>query len=221
MFALLFGSIGSIVETSELQRRSFNMAFAEHGLAWDWDVGQYLSLLVKAGGVARIYDYASAANETVDAKAIHETKTRLFLDLLQQAELEPRAGVMDLLSFAKDSGMKTGFVTSTQKATTVMILDKLGLPEFDVVTHRGLGLPDKPDPAIYAYALEMLSVSPNRAIAVEDNIDGAIAARDAGLAVLGYAGHFGTSVLGDITRTVNDLGREGIDALQTLVRDMA
>ena len=78
MFALLFGSIGSIVETSELQRRSFNTAFAEHGLAWDWDVGQYKSLLVKAGGVARIHDYASAANETVDAKAIHDTKTRLF-----------------------------------------------------------------------------------------------------------------------------------------------
>lgn len=72
-----------------------------------------------------------------------------------------------------------------------------------------------------AYALNILSVSPNRAIAVEDNVDGAIAARDAGLAVLGYAGLFGTSALGDITRTVNDLGRAGIDALQTLVHDMA
>ncbi|MEN8893071.1 HAD family hydrolase [Planktotalea arctica] len=221
MIALLFGSIGSIVETSDLQRRAFNMAFAEHGLSWSWDVLSYKALLAKAGGAARIHDYASAANETVDAKAIHETKTRLFWKLLEQTDLAPRSGVTDLVSFAKDSGIKTGFVTTTQKATTALILDKLGLPEFDVVTHRGLGLPDKPDPAIYGYALNMLSVAHNRAIAVEDNIDGAAAARGAGLTVLGYAGEFGSAALGDITHTVKDLGREGKNALQTLVRGTA
>jgi len=35
--ALLFGSIGSIVETSEIQRKSFNKAFKQYGLDWNWD----------------------------------------------------------------------------------------------------------------------------------------------------------------------------------------
>ena len=33
--AILFGSIGTIVETSELQRKSFNQAFFEAGLDWN------------------------------------------------------------------------------------------------------------------------------------------------------------------------------------------
>ena len=38
MKALFFGSIGTIVETSEIQRQSFNLAFKEAGLNWYWNI---------------------------------------------------------------------------------------------------------------------------------------------------------------------------------------
>ncbi len=56
--ALLFGSIGSIVETSEIQRKSFNKAFKQYGLNWNWTKSEYLSLLSKSGGKDRISGYA-------------------------------------------------------------------------------------------------------------------------------------------------------------------
>jgi hypothetical protein len=34
--AIIFGSIGRIVETSEMQRQAFNRAFAEAELDWEW-----------------------------------------------------------------------------------------------------------------------------------------------------------------------------------------
>ena len=37
MKALLFGSIGTLIETSNIQRESFNQAFKEIGLDWHWD----------------------------------------------------------------------------------------------------------------------------------------------------------------------------------------
>ena len=37
MPAILFGSISTVADTSELQREAFNQAFAEHGLDWRWD----------------------------------------------------------------------------------------------------------------------------------------------------------------------------------------
>ena len=37
MTAILFGSISTLADTSEIQRDSFNQAFAEHGLDWTWD----------------------------------------------------------------------------------------------------------------------------------------------------------------------------------------
>ena len=56
--ALLFGSIGSIVETSEIQRKSFNKAFKQYGLDWNWTKSKYLNLLSKSGGKDRISKYA-------------------------------------------------------------------------------------------------------------------------------------------------------------------
>ena len=55
--ALLFGSIGSIVETSEIQRKSFNKAFKQYGLDWNWTKREYQYLLSKSGGKAVSYTH--------------------------------------------------------------------------------------------------------------------------------------------------------------------
>jgi len=54
MKAILLGSIGVIVETSELQRQSYNEAFKYHGLDWYWNVANYCELLKKPGGLKRL-----------------------------------------------------------------------------------------------------------------------------------------------------------------------
>ena len=57
MKAILLGSIGVIVETSELQRQSYNEAFKYHGLDWYWNVANYCELLKKPGGLKRLKIY--------------------------------------------------------------------------------------------------------------------------------------------------------------------
>ena len=47
---LLFGSIGVLVETSELQRQSFNRALTMNGVDWNWNIGTYCDLLKEPGG---------------------------------------------------------------------------------------------------------------------------------------------------------------------------
>ena len=42
MKSILFGSIGSIVECSEIQRQAFNEAFKEFGVDWYWNVANYM-----------------------------------------------------------------------------------------------------------------------------------------------------------------------------------
>ena len=56
--AMLFGSIGTLAETSDIQRNSFNEAFKISGLDWFWDEDKYRNLLSKSGGTGRINDYA-------------------------------------------------------------------------------------------------------------------------------------------------------------------
>ena len=65
--AILFGSIGTLIETSELQRNAFNQAFSENGLDWNWNPAQYQDLLKKSGGRQRIEDFAAREGIEVDS----------------------------------------------------------------------------------------------------------------------------------------------------------
>ena len=60
--ALLFGSIGTLIESSDIQRNSFNEAFKEAGLDWYWDEQDYKILLKKSGGTKRVEDFAEKNN---------------------------------------------------------------------------------------------------------------------------------------------------------------
>jgi phosphoglycolate phosphatase-like HAD superfamily hydrolase len=61
MPAVLFGSIGALADTSELQREAFNDAFRAHGLDWTWSRDEYQQLLAESGGEQRIAAYAESA----------------------------------------------------------------------------------------------------------------------------------------------------------------
>ena len=78
MQAIFFGSIGTMVETSEIQRKAFNTAFKEFGLNWYWNTGDYINMIQKPGGISRISDVADLAkinvNECVVGKAVYENK---------------------------------------------------------------------------------------------------------------------------------------------------
>ena len=56
--SIIFGSIGTIVETSDIQRKSFNKAFKKFGLDWYWSKNEYKKLLEKSGGENRLSNYA-------------------------------------------------------------------------------------------------------------------------------------------------------------------
>lgn len=191
MKAILFGSIGSVVETSELQREAFNAAFADAGLDWHWSRQEYPELLRASGGQRRIEDVARARGETVDAAAVHARKSEIFHDTLAQAAKTPRPGVVQVLRAAREAGFGTGFVTMTESRTVEIIAtalqDQFGT-DFDVMTWRGVVDFAKPDPAVYRHALSELGLSPDEAIAVEDNKDGVLSARGAGLTTVAVPG---------------------------------
>ena len=84
MKALFFGSIGTIVETSEIQRQSFNLAFKEAGLNWYWNIATYCDLLRAPGGKKRIRNYSkSVLNENI-VDLIHSKKEEYFEKFLSE-----------------------------------------------------------------------------------------------------------------------------------------
>ena len=52
--AIIFDVDGTLADTEDGHRKSFNKAFAENGLDWNWDVALYDKLLKVTGGKERI-----------------------------------------------------------------------------------------------------------------------------------------------------------------------
>ena len=169
--ALLFGSIGVLVETSEIQRRAFNQSFEDHGLDWYWSIANYCELLKSPGGKKRIKDFSNVNISDEIIESIHVRKEKIFYDQLKLG-LKPRDGVVDCIEICKKRNIKIGFVTTTSQnninALKHALNKSIDFTQFDLITTKSDVIKEKPSGEIYNFALSELVVLPEKAIAIED-----------------------------------------------------
>lgn len=190
--AILFGAIGTLAETSELQRQSFNAAFRDAGLDWDWGREDYLEMLRAPGGVTRVADYAEARKEEVDAEKVHAAKIAHFRARVEEEGLRLRSGVADVIAQAQETGVKLGFVTTTGSGTVDLILKglngQIAREDFAFIGDRDMVTKSKPSAEIYRVALQQLGLSASDAVAIEDTPESALAAIGANIECVGFPG---------------------------------
>ena len=195
--ALLFGSIGSIVETSEIQRKSFNKAFKKYGLDWNWTKREYLSLLNKSGGKDRISRYAKKNKEIVNSTYLRNLKTKIFNNYLKKNQLKLRPGVKNLILFCKKEKIKLAFVSSTSTNNINAILyslrNSINKEDFSFVGNSKLVKKFKPNPAIYLLALKKLKLKANDCLAIEDTQESLNSAKRAKIKCIIFPGKFHSS----------------------------
>ncbi len=190
MTAIFFGSIGTIADTSELQRQAFNRAFALYSLEWQWSREEYRSLLERSGGRQRIEEYAKSMGRSVDAAAIHRSKSEIFQKALHEKPLVARPGVVDVMQKAKQNGLKLALVTGTSEQNVLSMLEALrneiDANDFDLVLNSSKIEHPKPAKDAYAVALRELNQTPNGCVAIENNVEGLESAKAAGLACIAF-----------------------------------
>lgn len=241
--AVIFGAIGTIVETSELQRQAFNLAFAEAGLSWNWSAQTYRDLLNINGGQNRIRAYHAAVRlepgavevahrpkhdlrhdiTDVQIAAIHQAKTKHYVTLLATTPIYPRTGVVELIEACKQSEIQVAFCTSTSIENVAGIRKALsGSLPFDrfaqIVTIEQIDRP-KPAPDAYLYCLQQLGLTANEVIALEDTPVSITAAQAAGIVTIATPG--ATTSDQDFTAAdlvVSDLTGVTVDRLSQLLQ---
>ena len=177
--AIIFGSIGTVTETSDMQRRAFNRAFAEAGLGWDWDFETYKDMVAGdgtvVGGSERISAYAAARGKALSPDAIdrlHADKSANFQKLMADEGLSPNANVVDLIADARANGLKIAFASTTSPENIAAMFaataPAMTASHFDHVLSGDDVTAIKPAPDIYLRALERLGIAADEAIAIED-----------------------------------------------------
>jgi HAD superfamily hydrolase (TIGR01509 family) len=191
---VIFDVDGTLAETEEVHRRAFNRAFAEFGLGWVWDEAVYRDLLRVTGGKERIAHFRTKVEGDVEMDAaliaeLHQRKTAIYTGMVAAGEVALRPGVPAFLDAARSSGVALAIATTTTPANVEALLRAaLGAnwrEIFPVVAAGDMVERKKPAPDVYFLALERLGRNADRCIAVEDSRNGVVAAKAAGLRVIG------------------------------------
>ena len=192
MKAVLFGSIGTLIETSDIQRKSFNLAFHKEGLDWYWSREIYGELLKKSGGIKRIEDFAKQNGMSINAKKIWKDKTDIFNDIILSNNISARKGVLKIFKYAKKNNIDIGLVSSTSEKNINTLFKALSgqiyREEFSFIGNRNLVSKPKPYPDIYFKALEIMNLDKTDCVAIEDSIESAESAIKAGIQCIAFPG---------------------------------
>ena len=192
--ALLFGSIGTLIESSNIQRNSFNEAFKEAGLDWYWDEQDYKILLKKSGGTKRVEDFAEKNNINVNASQIRNRKTEIFSSFIIQNKQKLRESVYEIIRFTKDNNIKLGFSTSTTVNNVEAVFESLSgqitKEDFDFIGNKSFVKNEKPHPEIYKVTLEKLNLKPEECLAIEDTEESSNAAVNVSVKCIAFPGDF-------------------------------
>lgn len=90
------------------------------------------------------------------------------------------SGVLDILHFAAEKGLKIGLATSSSVKLMKTVLHKLGIEHFfDAAISAELMLYGKPHPEVYLVCASQLAVPPSNCLVIEDSVNGCIAAKAA------------------------------------------
>lgn len=114
--------------------------------------------------------------------ALGAHKTRLFRQSLQQG-IDAEDGAESLLKKLRQASVRLAVASSSKNCGAILSaagLDQLIDVRVDGVDAEELGLPGKPDPALFLEAARRLGVQPSRAILFEDALAGVEAGRRAG-----------------------------------------
>ncbi|MEL7155353.1 MAG: HAD-IA family hydrolase [Actinomycetota bacterium] len=199
--ALVFGSLGTLTETSHLHQRAFNDTFIDEGLGWHWDLPIYQRLLRVVGGGSRIVHYSRETGDgpvltEAEAEDLQAKKTARYVELLRAEGVELRPGVERLFAEAAAAGLALGLATGTSMANLTANLDAAGrrltLDAFDAYTVRSEGVPSKPAPDLHRMCIARLDADPAATVAIEDTTDGVVSAAGAGAMVVATPGDYVT-----------------------------
>lgn len=191
--AVVFDVDGTLVDSEQQGHRpAFNAAFAERGVADEWDEGTYRRLLAVTGGERRLLTWfddprssvatSTRATKTRLAAAVHRTKTERFRQLAIDGAIPGRPGARRLLDELAAAGVPVGVATTGSRRWVEPLLDaRFGLERFGCVVTGDDVVERKPSGEAYVLALARLGLDARGCVAVEDSGPGVAAALDAGL----------------------------------------
>lgn len=191
--AIIFDFDGLVIDSESPAFQAWSQIYREHGQELSLD------LWVACVGASEasfdpIHHLGQLLGKSVDRHALlndKEQRKRAICDTL-----DTLPGVRERLTEARELGLKIAVASSSTRSWVEGHLKRLQLQTaFDVIRTKDDVERVKPHPDLYLAAATALAVAPSRCLAIEDSLNGVLAAKAAGMACL--------AVPGPITRSLD------------------
>jgi HAD superfamily hydrolase (TIGR01509 family) len=175
--ALIFDFDGLILDTEGVVFQAWQEVYQEHGL--HLDAKRWSRIIGTASNWDGFAELEEKLARPLEREAIAARRLARERELADALPILP--GVQEWRDEARTRGLKLAIASSSTRGWVKGHLDRLGLNDWDCIRTRENAPRPKPDPDLYLSALEGLGLASHEAIAIEDSLNGVMAAKRAGL----------------------------------------
>lgn len=177
--ALIFDMDGLIFDSERIVQRSWNITGEILGYG---QIGEHIYHTLGFNVNRRETYFKSVFGEDFPMDRFNELTRKTFWEIVDREGIAIKTGVIELMDYAKERGLKMVVATSSRREYSTRLLTDEGIMDYldgcvfgDMVTHA------KPDPEIYLKAAEIAGVNPGNCIALEDAPSGILSSYGAGM----------------------------------------
>lgn len=183
MKAIIFDLDGVICHTDEYHYLAWKTMADSMGISFDCQVNNRLRGVSRMASLEIILENYSGELSQTEKEELAEQKNELYKQSLKNmSPADLSAEVKDTLETLRRRGYKLAVGSSSRNAR--FILQQLGLGSFfDAISDGNNITHSKPDPEVFVKAAQMLCITPEECLVVEDAVSGAIAGKRGGMKV--------------------------------------
>lgn len=182
---VLFDFDGVIADTEESNGRYLEKALKEYGITLTKEDRQRL---IGTSDKAFLQTILKRGPVPVSQEELENTRRRIG-NTYENSDIQPMPGLVPMIYFLREKGVKTAIATSTSTRLIIIALNRMGMTSlFDTIVCGDMCTESKPHPQIYQRAMEYLGANPEECVVIEDSTAGIAAGKRAGIYVIAYGG---------------------------------
>lgn len=183
---IIFDLDGLLVDSEILWQVAESDVLARYGKVWNAEIAKsHIGLRLDEAVEVMIAGYGLDVSLT----AFEEEIFNAMIDLIL-AQLEPMMGANEIITAFAEADLTLAIASSSTNHYIQTVVDKMAWGDVIGLLASAEDVPmGKPAPDVYLLAAEKLGANPANCLALEDSVNGAKAARSAGMRTVAIPGH--------------------------------
>ncbi len=176
--AVIFDMDGTMIDTEKIKENSWKYAGDSQNLVIDDKI------ISEMRGTNKEYckELLCKKFKNIDFKKLYNDRNKFIEKYININGIEMKKGLIEILQFLKNNNYKIAVASSSEKETIRRYLAKIKVLEFfDVIVAGDMVKKGKPNPEFYLKAVELLNVTKEQCIGIEDSNNGILSVYPAGL----------------------------------------